>query len=269
MLDCLSAGLRKCVLTAALAGPLPAAAATTGGYTLDYTGYSHGLTVLKLTATLILAENRYNARVTFHTAGLAGFVVHADSDSRAAGTFCASQACPSLFESSGHLRGVTRLTRITYIDGNPTILALTPPVEQERAAVSAMNTGHTIDSLSALALLIHLIGQTGHCDGSVTTFDGRRLATQTVHTFGRDSLKQTGRSIYAGPVLRCDFEARQLAGFIRGENEADLRRPRHGTAWLADILPTAPPVPVRVAFENRLLGQVTLYLTALTASKAP
>ena len=239
--------------------------AASGGYSVEYTGFSHGFTVLRLAGTLSLSPAGYSAHVTFHTAGVAGWVVHADNDSKVAGTFQGSQAAPTLFEGSGHLRGVDRLTRIAYQDGNPVVQALSPPVEHERSLVPPDQTRHTIDTLSAVASLSHTGAETGACDGTATTFDGRRLATQTAHTTGQEVLPGTGRSVFRGAALRCDFDGRQLGGFVNDENEDDLRKPRHGTAWLAAMLPGAPPVPVRVAFENKLLGQVTLYLTSVKA----
>ena len=261
MLHDLPFHMLRCGLALAIIGPLPAAAAAKGGYTAEYTGYSHGFVVLKLAATLLLGESNYSVHVTFHTAGLAGLVVRADNDSSATGTFRGAQAWPSLFEASGHLRGSSRLTRMRFTDGTPVVLALSPPVEGERSIVTPAQSAHTMDTLSALALLVRQVGQTGQCDGSVETFDGRRLGMQTARTAGHDWLGPSERSIYAGQVLRCDVEGRQIGGFVHSENEADLRRPRHGTAWLADMVPGAPPVPVRVAFDNKILGQVTLYLT--------
>ena len=259
--------------TLALAGLLAAPAASaaglgspTGGYSVEYTGYSHGFVVLKLAGSLSLAPSGYGAHVTFHTAGMAGWVLHSDNDSQVTGTFQGGQAVPKLFEGTGTLRGTKRLTRITYEGGNPVVQALSPPVEHERSAIPVAQTVHTIDTLSAVALLVHAVAQDGTCNGTVTTFDGRRLATQTAQTTGQEMLPQTGRSVFHGQALRCDFDGRQLGGFVNNENEDDLRKPRHGTAWLAAVLPGAPPVPVRVAFENKLLGQVTLYLTAVSAS---
>ncbi len=253
------------ILTALLA-PVPACAGGLGtphgSYAVEYTGYSHGFVVLKLAGTVSLSPTGYTAHVTFHTAGMAGWVVHLDNDSKVTGTFQAGQASPTLFEGAGHLRGTQRLTRIAYQAGNPVIEALTPPVERERTPVPPAQTTHTIDTLSAVAALIRQVGTDGRCEGSVTTFDGRRLAIQSVHTTGNDVLPQTGRSVFHGQALRCDFDGRQLGGFVTDENEDDLRKPRHGTAWLAAMLPGAPPVPVRVGFENKLLGQVTLYLTS-------
>ncbi len=263
--------MRNTLILAALLAPVSAGAAglgaPSGTYNVEYTGYAHGFTVLKLAGTVTLSATAYSAHVTFHTAGMAGWVVHSDNDSQVSGSFQGDRALPSLFQGTGHLRGTSRVTRITYQDGNPVIRALSPPVEQERSPIPVADTQHTIDTLSAVALLIHAVSETGQCDGSATTFDGRRLATQTSHTTGEEMLPQTGRSIFHGQALRCDFDGRQLGGFVNNENEDDLRKPRHGTAWLAPVLADAPPVPVRVAFENKLLGQVTLYLTAATGDK--
>ncbi len=259
----------KTLALAALVAPAAAQAtglgSPSGGYTVEYTGYSHGFTVLKLAASLALSPSGYKAHVTFHTAGMAAWMLRSDNDSQVNGAFQGVQAVPALFEGTGNLRGSKRATRIAYQDGNPVIQMLTPPVERERSAVPAAQTQHTIDSLSAVAMLIHDVAQTGACEGTVTTFDGRRLATQTVHTTGLEMLPHTGRSIFQGQALRCDFDGQQLGGFVNNENQGTLRKPRHGTAWLAALLPNGPPVPVRVAFDNNILGQVTLYLTSATA----
>ena len=258
--------MHKIMLAAAFCWPSFALAAglgaPVGGYTVEYTGFSHGFTVLKLAGTLDLSATGYTAHVTFHTAGMAAWMLRSDNDSEVAGSFQADQAAPGLFSGSGHLRGVARETRIAYTGGNPVVQVLTPPVERERSAVPPEQTKHTIDTLSAVAMLIHSVAATGRCDGTVTTFDGRRLAVQTSHTAGTESLPHTDRSVFAGPALRCDFDGQQLAGFVTNENQANLRKPRHGTAWLAAMLPDVPPVPVRVAFDNNILGQVTLYLTS-------
>jgi hypothetical protein len=249
---------------AALCITLPAAASSVGTLTADYTGVSHGLTVLKLSGSLTLTPTGYAAHVTFHTAGLVGMMVHSDNDSQVQGEFKGGTAAPIVFAGTGHLRGTNRLTRIEYVDGNPVIRALSPPVEQERTPVPVAETAHTIDTLSALALLIRQVGQTGTCAGTVTTYDGRRLATQTAHSLGEETLPQTDHSIFAGRALHCDLEGRQLGGFVRDENEDALKKPRHGAAWLANMVPGAPPVPVKVIFENKILGEVTLYLTSVT-----
>jgi hypothetical protein len=260
--------MRTTLLALAIILPATARAASTGTLTAEYTGYSHGLTVLKLAGAITLTPGGYQAHVTFHTAGLIGMVVHSDNDSEATGSFAGGTAHPQLFVGSGHLRGTSRATRIEYQDGNPVVRVISPPVEQERTPIPPADTAHTIDTLSALALLIRQVGETGTCAGSATTFDGRRLAIQSVHDSGQETLPQTNKSIFAGPALRCDFDGRQLGGFVRNEDEDALRKPRHGTAWFANLVPGAPPVPVKVAFENKILGQVTLYLTSVEGGAA-
>jgi hypothetical protein len=251
-------------LIVALCLPVPAAASGVGTLTAEYTGLSHGLTVLKLAGSLSFTPTGYAIHVTFHTAGMVGWVLHSDNDSQATGLFQDNAVEPKVFFGTGHLRGSDRLTRIEYVNGNPVIRALSPPVEQERTPVAAADTAHTIDTLSALALLIRQVGQTGTCAGTVTTFDGRRLATQTAHAMGEEMLAPTSASIFSGKALHCDLEGRQLGGFVHNENEDSLKKPRHGDAWLADMVPGAPPVPVKVIFENKFLGHVTLYLTSVS-----
>ena len=274
--------MKTLLLAAALASPIPALAqspstppipashtqwgSTDGSFSAEYTGISHGLTVLKLNGSLTLTPGAYAAHVTFHTAGLVGMVVHSDNDSTATGQFDGDQARPQSFTGSGHLRGTERATHIEYSDGNPIIRLLTPPVEQERTLVPVADTAHTIDTLSAVALLVRQVAQSGRCEGTVTTFDGRRLASQTVHTTGKENLEHTSRSSFSGLQPSDATSTVGTRSFIKNENEDDLKKPRHGTAWVANVIPGAPPVPVRIAFENKLLGQVTLYLTAVTGS---
>lgn len=258
--------LRRLLLAVAVM-PSPAMAATIGGWTAEYTGYAHGFTVLKLAGSVVMTATGYSAHVSFHTAGMVAMVVHADNDTQVSGRFDGNRLFPAVFAGIGHLRGVERVTRLDYAGGNPVVQTLSPPVDKERTAVPLADTPGTIDTLSAVLDLIRHVGSDGHCDGVLTTFDGRRLATQTAHTVDEETLERTDRSIFAGPALRCDFEGRQLAGFVRDENEKDLRKPRHGTEWLADMLPGEPPVPVRLVFENDLLGKVTLFLTSISAAK--
>jgi len=260
--------MKKYLIGLMLCLPLPALAAAIGTLSAEYTGYSHGLTVLKLAGSLTLTPIGYAVHITYHTAGMIGMLVHTDNDTQAQGDFVGGAAAPRLFTGFGHLRGTARATRIEYVEGNPVIRELSPPIEQERSPIPPAQTQHTIDTLSALALLMHQVGDSGTCSGTVTTFDGRRLSRQTAHQTGDEVLAPTDRSIFAGKALRCDFEGLQLGGFVRNEDEDDLRKPRYGTAWFANLVAGAPPVPVKVIFENKVLGHVTLYLTAVTGGPA-
>ncbi len=247
---------------------------TTGSWSVQYDGFSHGLLVLKMRASLHFTPTGYEGALSFHTAGMIGWMVRSTDDSQVSGAFVHAQgaapdantAAPASFVSIGMLRGVERITRMTYRDGSPVIGTLTPDVTLERIPVAPSATVHTIDTLSAIAMLVRQVGDTGRCDGATMIFDGRRLTALAARTTGAEALAHSDRSIFSGQTLRCDFDGNQLAGFKKDENEAAQRRTRHGIAWLASVLPGAPPMPVRVIFDNKILGQVTLYLTTAQPS---
>jgi hypothetical protein len=283
--------LPACLLAAVTAAP-PAAAGpaiprvdalptgvtigdTTGSWSVTYDGFAHGLLVLKMRARLTLTPTAYDGELSFHTAGMVGWMIHDVDDSHVVGRFAASEpgaapdvAQPSRLDDVGNLRGTDRVTRMSYRGGTPVIEELAPPVALERKPVPPEVTPNTIDNLSALAMLVRHVAATGRCDGRATLFDGRRLTTLAVRTAGTQELTKTGRSIFAGQALRCDVDGNQLYGFKNNESEAEQRRTKHGNAWLATLLPHAPPVPVRVVFTNKDLGEVTLYLTGITAAPA-
>jgi hypothetical protein len=268
---------------ASAAAPVPTASAlptgvvtgaTTGGWNVTYDGFAHGLLVLKMRATLGFTQTGYSGALSFHTAGMVGWMIHDTDDSEVHGRFVQAdpsdpapdRADPMDFVSIGNLRGVDRVTRMTYKDGAPVIQTLTPDPKLERSAVPPEATPHTLDNLSAIAMLVRQVADTGRCDGGGTLFDGRRLTTLSARTSGTQMLAPTNRSIFAGQALRCDFDGTQLYGFKNDESQVDQRRTKHGNAWLASLLPHQPPVPVRVIFTNKALGEVTLYLTAATAA---
>jgi hypothetical protein len=260
---------RAALLIAVLIATTPCYAATTGTLSATYDGYSHGVIALRVTASFDLTPGAYSGRLEFHTAGMIGWMVHTESDSQVVGRFAPSPAIaaqPTSFDSTGVMHGTDRVTHMIYQDGLPVLKAIAPPPEQERTAVPQAETAHTIDTLSAIVQLMRQVGQTGKCDGAATTYDGRRLTALTARTVGEESLPPAHRLGFDGQALRCDFVGTQLAGFMKGRDEDQLRRPRHGSAWLAQLVAGAPPVPVQVVFEHQALGEVTLHLTSISGS---
>ena len=159
------------------------------------------------------------------------------------------------------MRGRPLVTQIDYPGGNPRVVQLAPPVEDDRESVPASLQPGTIDSLSAMAELVASVARTGRCDGAQRTFDGRRLSELSARTVGEESLAPTGRSTFSGRALRCDLEGRQIAGFAKDADPA-AARPLHGSAWFASLAPGTPAVPVRISFETRFFGAATAYLVA-------
>ena len=255
--------LWRLLLAASALGParaLAAPAVAVSDLDADYTGTSHGLVVLRLSAEAALTPSTYNVHLHYRVAGLIGLFTRTEDDSRTEGAFTASGVAPVRFSSTGFLRGNHRATEIVYTAGNPVIRTVEPPPEQERTPVPVAMTRGTVDTLSAIALLLHRLGAGGACNGLLTTFDGRRVSELTATDAGTVTLPRTGRIGYAGPAHRCDFVGRQTAGYKLTQPVAERGKPKQGSAWLAPIVPNAPPVPVRVEFDNDVLGHVTLTL---------
>jgi hypothetical protein len=261
--------IRSALVCCAILATGAARAAPTGSYRVEYDGYSHGLLSLKLSASITLTPTGYSGRLAFHTAGLVGFMSHVESDSQVLGRFDGDRAVPESFSSTGVMHGTNRVVGMHWADGSPVVDAVVPPAESDRKPVPPAMRTRTIDVLSAMAVLVREAGQTTKCDGQTITFDGRRLSQISAHTTGPETPPASAKSRYDVPGVRCDFDGQELAGFLLNEPEADQRRPRHGSAWLADLVPGAPPVPERVMFDHKVLGQVTLYLTSVSGTPGP
>lgn len=231
---------------------------------LAYDTYAAGVEVMQMHVFLGLGPWNYRIELDYHTTGLVGLFYRGHQVNTVRGQWQDDQAAPQEFFGEGVWRGRPRRTLIAYDRGVPQIRELQPPQETEREPVPPELQRHTMDTLSALAQLMRRVQHTGTCDTALRTYDGRRVLDVAAHTGGPERLDPTGRSIFSGPTLRCDFEGRELAGFLTGENDEEHRRPLRGSAWLAPTLPGAPQLPVRIAFQTRWFGWATMYLTSAT-----
>src|SRR6185437_2574355 len=155
----------------------------------------------------------YRLVVDYHTTGLFGAIIRSSMNSRVNGVWSEKEIDPLQFYSWGSLRGSPRRTLIEYSGGVPVIRDIQPPPSVERQPVPPSMQRNTIDTLSASALLMRRVADTGRCEGPATTFDGQRLARVTVTTAGEEMLTASHGSSFSGPALRCDFVGQQLAGF--------------------------------------------------------
>ncbi len=248
----------KAILVAAILSlPLPALAQ---GTVAHYKAYAAGLNVINVDATFDLSPERYRLQIDYRTAGTFGLFVRSQQTTTVAGVLSGGSARPQRFVSSGVLRGEPRVTEIDYRDGQPLIRQLAPPNTGEREAVPAAEQRGTIDTLSAMAQLIEQVTRTGRCDGTVRTFDGRRLASLRAWTVGTGVIPASTVSSFSGPALHCEFEGTQLGGFMLNEDRQQLQRPQRGSAWFAATAPGGPVLPVRISFRTRWFGDATMYL---------
>ena len=254
--------MRRLVLALILSlpGPMAASAQPVSQLHAGYDIYARGLDVAELEAGFGLGPRDYQMQMAYHTTGLVGVLYRGHQLSTVQGIWDGNRPEPLRFSGDGVWRGQLRRILIDYDGGQPVVRSLVPPNDAERDPVPPQLQENTVDTLSALTALIHNVQQTGRCEAAVNTFDGRRLAQVSARTAGEEFLEPTSRSIFSGRALRCDFAGRQLAGFLRDADPDELRRPQRGSAWLAQVIPGAPPLPVRISFETRWFGAATMYL---------
>ncbi len=226
-----------------------------------YDVYAVGVRVAQLSTGFVLGPRDYRLDLAFHTTGLVGALFSGHQSSSVQGQWEGDRPEPLRFLGDGVWRGQSRKILIDYHDGRPLIRSLVPPNDTEREPVPPELQLRSVDTLSALALLIRQVARSGRCEAEVTTFDGRRAVDIAARTGAEEQLTPKGRSSFAGRALRCDFEGKLLAGFLHDGDRTAMERPQHGSAWLAQVVPGQPPVPVRISFETRWFGPATMYLT--------
>jgi hypothetical protein len=228
---------------------------------LSFTLYAMGFPVAESTMTFDLTPSTYRMGLRYHTTGVARLFSGDNLDQSSAGTFDHDQPVPQEFRSFVRLHSLDRVVTLSYRNGNPIVTALSPPNEGERDIVPMAQREHTFDPLSAMVDMIHYAAQTGRCDLSHATYDGRRLELFEAHTVGEEDVPSSGRSTFSGRALRCDYASQPTAGFRLGENRDEDSRSRKGTIWLAQVVPGGPRLPVRGLVDIRFLGAATMYLT--------
>jgi hypothetical protein len=229
----------------------------------SYETYAAGIHVAEVETGFNFGPWVYQMSLGYHTTGLVGFFFRGHQFDRVDGAWQGPRAVPSEFIGRGEWRGVQRLADIAYNQGKPLVRELVPPNTDEREPVPDSLQANTIDTLSALAQLIHVVAQTGRCETSVRTYDGRRAVEIEAHTVGVEMLETSSRSNFAGKTLRCDFSGRMLSGFKFGDDRQRDSRPMHGSAWLAPVVAGGPALPVRMDFETRWFGDAIMYLTGV------
>jgi hypothetical protein len=244
-----------------LVAPAGAAAQVTQ-VQLTYDTYAAGIEVMQMRAFFGLGPWNYHVAVDYHTTGLVGLFYRGHQVNAANGVWDEGHVHPQEFSGDGVWRGVHRVTLIDYNRGIPEVKQLVPPQSTEREPVPDELQRNTMDTLSALAQLIHNVELTRSCDTTVHTYDGRRVLEIVAHTGGMQTLEPTSRSSFSGATLRCDFQGREIAGFLIGEDDPEHRRPLDGSAWLAPLSPKSAPLPARIAFQTRWFGPATMYLTS-------
>lgn len=236
--------------------PRAAAAETVRAF---YDIYAAGMTVLQMEADFELTQGGYRVETRMRTQGIAAAFISGQQVSRVVGAWDAGRVAPSSYRSEGVWRGRERLIVLGWSGGDPVVEVLVPANDEERDVVPAEARRGTIDALSAIALLSRTVAGSGACEGQAQVYDGRRRSDFAVSTQGRELIRPW-RTAWHGTAVRCAFEGRQVAGFMRDQERDRAAAPQRGTAWMAAPFPGAPPIPVRIEIPSRWFGTATAVL---------
>jgi hypothetical protein len=246
----------------AAADPAPVA------YNLRYEAFSLGFAIMQMDVAVRIFPSSYSVAVNYRTVGLAHFLYPGQQHDQVSGTWVDDRASPQSFSGQGEWRGQPRRIEIAYRQGQPQVLALSPPDVGVREPVPVYLQRNTEDTLSALAQLLHHVGRTNTCNTAARVFDGRRLSEIDASSAGMQSLGRLDGAIFSGTALRCDFVGRMLAGFELNRPHPTPGRPRQGSAWFASPQPGAPMLPVRMEFGTDWFGSVTMVMTGATPQES-
>jgi hypothetical protein len=219
-----------------------------------------GATILELEARYESGIAGYRLETAMRTRGIAAMLVPAVSSSRVHGGWSGEAPAPQNFASNGTWRGEARRVALEWRDGIARATELTPDADRERRedVPDAMRRG-ALDILSAVVSASRHVGRAANCNFSAAVFDGRRRSDFSATGESRERLA-AARGAWHGDALRCDYESRLVAGFMRDQDRAEAAEPRRGTAWVAAPYPGAPALPVRIEIPTRWFGTVTAVL---------
>lgn len=236
---------------------------------LTYRAYAAGFATLDFTVDLDLAPDRYDITLAYRTVGAAGFLFPGHATVTAHGIWAHDGAAPRSFASQARWRGRSYDVLIAYPGGVPLVEHLVPSEAKRREPVPAAARRNTIDTASAIALLLERMAKGGKCRLAARVFDGRRLMELNARPAGTTDLGVTLRSFFHGKAERCDVTGKMLAGFFHSDGPAERRRLTHGVAWFARPAAGYPLLPVRIAFSARWFGTSLVYLTAVKTVPTP
>ena len=248
-----------CALASCWLG-VPHAGAAETPLQAHYAGYAKGLNLFDIDIAVTLHRADYRLEASFKLVGVLAALLSANGSTVVDGRFTTGRTKPRALMSRAHFGGKDHVLQIGWPNDQPTIIQMVPPPEPGREPVAVEDRAQTIDTLSAIAGLMHQVTETGRCENATRTFDGERLMEFDARTAGEETLEPTPRSSFQGAALRCDVTARMIGGFMVDSNHAKAREPKHGTAWFARLQPDQPAIPVRIVFYDKGSPSATLYL---------
>lgn len=240
-----------------------AATARADELALRYEVYGGGFHLLGFDMAIVQQPDAYRITTRFATRGLldtiVGFALRADS----AGRVEQGQLQPVEYASASKFRSKLRNIHVAYGPDGQVRAEMTPPDKDKRTKVAPEQMVGTVDALTSTLIVGRALQQGGACNQVVPVFDGRRRYDLRYEDRGIQELKRSSYSAFAGPARACRVKQHRIAGF--STDPTDGEKADEASIWIADVLPGAPPMPVRIELESSW-GYVYVHLAEVTGS---
>jgi hypothetical protein len=256
---------------------LPVQAADYDLQKIKYDVYAGGIHAVKADMTLDYRQNgRYAMVFGAETRGLLG------SLAPWAGTFESKgwvldgrKLTPQIHESVAMWRDEKEVKTYRYdqekgfVDITTTYVGKKPKTRIPEAEL----TKDTTDALTATMMVMEHVSDGGKCEGESEVYDGKRRYKLIYKHLGFVKLEKTRYNAYSGPAAECTVEVKPVAGRWHKKPRGWLSIQEQGrdrgtmpTVWMAQVVPNAVVVPVRVRVKTAY-GTLFMHMTHYESGK--
>lgn len=231
---------------------------------VGYDVYLGGLKAFAFTVDVSLYDDNYWLSGTGESKGLLSFMWKWAAGLSAGGTVGPRDVDAEIYNVETVSKRGDKLLQLSFDENGKYSIRRTPPDNAYRKSKRDLPDAipaSTTDPLSLSLRIARAVGAGGSCAGTYNVFDGDRRYDLIFTDLGKDRLKQTPYSVFAGEARRCRFDIKRIKGFKKHEtfhywDEDNLDPP---VVWIARVVPDMPPVPV-LLHGDLAMGGLRIYL---------
>jgi len=219
-----------------------------GPLTLRYAVYVRGFPVLSLDFRVDESAAAYEVTGTVRAQVVLGAVSDFTLHTESRGAIAADKLRPSTHDNASRARRKERRAHLDFRHDGSVVAALSPADDPDHRLPTAEEVVGSVDPLTAILAIGHVVAETGSCRAKVAVYDGRRRYDLVLSDDGveRPAPSEHGKSV---ELRRCALDMVKLAGFTADRNRPP--RTEHGKVWIMPP-PRAgmPPLPERIEFHS-------------------
>jgi hypothetical protein len=231
---------------------------------LRYDVYARGFPVLSLEFRLDESAVAYDVTGTVRARGVLGAVSDFTLRTESRGAVTGEELRPSMHDSASRARRKDRRAHLDFRRDGSVVAALTPADDPDHRLPTAEQVVGSVDPLTAILTIGHVVAQSGSCQAKVAVYDGRRRYDLVLTDDGaeRPDRLEHGKAV---ELRRCALDIVKLAGFTSDRNRPP--RTEHGKVWIMPPLrPGMPPLPARIEFHSDW-GPITVQVAPTGVAK--